>query len=176
MGKVLLVIGFVLAFGAGVAMGPKLWTPAVAAPASRPGAGPASWLKTELNLDPAQQEQMERIWSETAHRTRREHDDRKRQLVKERDEAVSALIRAEDREKYDGVLKKFSDGNAALEREWRNSFADAVERTKQILTPEQRRKYEEFLKARGAERAAREKEQGRRGDDRATSRPGPEKP
>jgi Spy/CpxP family protein refolding chaperone len=174
MGKVLLVIGFVLAFGAGVAMGPKLWTPAVAAPASRSG-GPASWLKTELNLDPAQQERMERIWQETAHRTRREHDERKRQLVKARDEAVSALVRAEDRGKYDAVQKTFADGNAALEREWRNSFADAVERTKQILTPEQRRKYEEFLKARGAERAAREKEQGRRVDDRATSRPGPEK-
>jgi len=175
MGKLLVVIGFVLAFGAGVAMGPKLWHPAVAAPTTRP-AHQASWLKAELNLNAEQQEQMEKIWSETAHRSRHEQDEARRRLVKERDEAVTALIPDGDRAKYAEAQKKFSEGNAAIEREFRNSFANAVERTKQILTVEQRRKYEELLKARGAERAARDREQGRRVDDRATSRPGPEKP
>jgi hypothetical protein len=50
-----------------------------------------------------------------------------------------------------------------------------VERTKQILTVEQRQKYEELLKNREAEHAARDRETGRRVDDRATSRPGAEK-
>jgi hypothetical protein len=174
MSKLLVIMGFVLAFGAGLAMGPQLWQRSVAAPTTRPG-HQVSWLKAELNLSAEQQDQMEKIWAETAHRAPREQADRRRQLARERDEAIAALVRPEDQEKYSQALKTFSEGNAALEREWRNYFANGVERTKAILTPELRRNYEELLKNGGAERAAREREQGRRVDERATSRPGSEK-
>src|SRR5438552_1243603 len=174
MAKLLLIVGFLVSFGAGVAIGPKLWHDAVAMPATRP-TNRGGWLTTELSLSPEQQEQMKTIWSDTAHRGGREQEDRRRQFRKERDDAIAALIKVEEKEKYDQVLKIYADRNAAMEREWRNSYLAAVERTKQILTPEQRRKYEELLKNREAEHAAHERETGRRVDDRATSRPGPEK-
>jgi Spy/CpxP family protein refolding chaperone len=174
MAKLLLIIGFVMAFGAGLLIGPKLRQEAAAAPATRP-ARPGGWLTTELNLTPDQQEQMKKIWSETAHRGNREQEDRRRQFRKERDDAIAALISPGDKEKFDQVLKTYAEHNAAMDREWRNSYLAAVERTKQILTVEQRQKYEELLKNREAEHAARERESGRRVDDRATSRPGPEK-
>jgi Spy/CpxP family protein refolding chaperone len=174
MAKLLLIIGFAMAFGAGVLIGPKLWHQAAAAPTTRP-TRQGGWLTTELNLTPDQQEQMKKIWSETAHRGNREQEDRRRQFRKDRDDAIAALISPADREKYDQVLKTYAERNAAMDREWRNSYLAAVERTKQILTSEQRNKYEELLKNREAEHAARERETGRRVDDRATSRPGPEK-
>jgi len=174
MVKLLLIIGFMMAFGAGLLIGPKLRHEAAAAPATRPS-HQGGWLTTELSLTPDQQEQMKKIWSETAHRGNREQEDRRRQLRKERDDAIAALISPGDKDKFDQVLKTYAEHNAAMDREWRNSFVTAVERTKQILTVEQRQKYEELLKNREAEHAARERETGRRVDDRATSRPGPEK-
>jgi Spy/CpxP family protein refolding chaperone len=174
MAKLLLIVGFLVSFGAGVAIGPKLWRQAAAMPTTRP-AHQGGWLTTELSLSTEQQEQLKTIWSDTAHRGGREQEDRRRQFRKEREEAIAALIKVEDKEKYDQVLKVYADRNAAMEREWRNSYLAAVERTKQILTPDQRRRYEELLKNREAEHAARERETGRRVDDRATSRPGPEK-
>src|SRR5258706_5224053 len=174
MAKLLLIIGFLVAFGAGVAVGPKIWHHAIAAPTTRP-THQGGWLTTELNLTPDQQEQMKKIWSDTAHRGNREQEDRRRQFRKDRDDALAALISPKDRDTYDQVLKTYAERNAAMDREWRNSYLAAVERTKQILTVEQRNKYEELLKNREAEHAARERETGRRVDDRATSRPGPEK-
>ncbi len=133
------------------------------------------WLATELNLNADQEKELNQIWSETAHRGGREQEDRRRQFRKERDEAIAALISPQDKDKYDQLLKIYADRNAAMEREWSNSYHAAVERTKQILTVEQRHKYDELLKNREAAHAARERETGRRVDDRATSRPGPEK-
>jgi len=175
MVKLMVVIGFLVAFGAGMAVRPRILPPEThTTPASRPS-GPTAWLRTELSLSPEQEEQLKRIWSETAHRGGREQDERRRQFRKERDDAIQALIRPADKETYEQITKAYADRNAAMEKEWRASFQAAVERTKQILTPEQRRRYEELLRSREAERAAREHEQGRRVDERATSRPGTDK-
>jgi Spy/CpxP family protein refolding chaperone len=133
------------------------------------------WLTSELNLTPQQQEQMKKIWSETAHRGSREQEDRRRQIRKDRDDAIAALIQPQDKEKFELALKTYSDQQSAMDKEWRASFERAEEKTKQILNPEQRKKYEEMLKNREAERAARERDQGRRVEDRATSRPGSDK-
>jgi len=92
-----------------------------------------------------------------------------------RDDAIAALISPQDQDKYDQLLKTYADRNAAMEREWSNSYHAAVERTKQILTVEQRRKYDELLERHGPPHGSHEHETGRRVDDRATSRPGPEK-
>jgi uncharacterized membrane protein len=176
--KVLLVVGFLVAFGAGVVIGLELRQPAQATtvvPATRP-TGPGSFLTAELGLSPDQQEQMKKIWSETAHRGGREQDDRRRQSRKERDDAILALVRPEDRPKYDAVVQAYLDRQAEMEKEWRASFQTAVEKTKRILTPEQGRKYEDFLKKREAERGSRpEHDSNRRAEGRATSRPASEK-
>jgi Spy/CpxP family protein refolding chaperone len=164
MTKVLLVIGFLVALGAGVIIGMELRQPAsatanVPAPAATRGAtgagGPGGMLTARLGLTPEQQEQMKRIWSETAHRGGREADERRRQFRKERDDAIAALVRPEDRPKYDAAVQHYADRQAAMEREWRSSFQAAVEKTKAILAPDQAKRYEEFLKEREADRVAR---------------------
>lgn len=174
MTRLLLIIGFVFSFGAGVLLGPRLMRATQTTPATQPSRRDG-WLTSELNLTAQQQEQMKKIWSETAHRGSREQDERRRQIRKDRDDAIAALIPAAEKEKFDAVLKTYADQQAAMDKEWKVSFEAAVEKTKQILNPDQRKKYEDMLKNREAERAAREQNQGRRVEDRATSRPGSEK-
>jgi hypothetical protein len=137
-------------------------------------------LTARLGLSPEQQEQMKRIWSETAHRGGREAEERRRQYRKDRDDAIAALIRPDDKPKYDAALQQYADRQAAMEKEWRSSFAAAVEKTKAILNPDQAKKYDEFLKEREADRVARnsttsstaEHDNNRRPPDtRATTRP-----
>jgi LTXXQ motif family protein len=185
MGKLIVVIGFVIAFASGwvVALKTHMASPAesqVAPGASTsPGPGRHGWLTTELNLRPDQQEQMKKIWSDTAHRGRQEMEDRRRAFRKERDDAIAALVRPEDRAKYEQIQKSYAEHNAQLERESRASFQSAVEQTKRILDPAQQQKYDQILKRQEAERASHEREQqNRRAADeqqRATSRPGAEK-
>jgi Spy/CpxP family protein refolding chaperone len=174
MTKLLLIIGFVFSFGAGVLLSPRLMQTTHAVPATQ-ASHREGWLTSELNLTPLQQEQIKKIWSETAHRGSREQEDRRRQIRKDRDDAIAALIQPPNKEKFELVLKTYADQQSAMDREWRASFLRAEEKTKQILNQDQRKKYEEMLKNREAERAARERDQGRRVEDRATSRPGSDK-
>ncbi len=171
--RLVLVIGFLFAFSAGLVVGLQVRREAAAAPATRPTRH--GFLTAELGLSPDQEEQLKKIWSETAHRGGREQEDRRRQFRKERDEAVAALIKAQDRDKYVEAINTYTKRTDALQEEWRSSFQSAVEKTKQILTPEQRTKYEDLLKRQEAERSSRDREQGRKVDDRATSRPVPGK-
>jgi Spy/CpxP family protein refolding chaperone len=186
MAKLLMVVGFLIAFGAGMVVGPRVLNPASALPATRPS-GHNGWLTTELNLNPEQQEQLKRIWSDTAHRGNHEQEDRRRQYRRERDEAIAALIHPEDKGDYDQILKTYSEKVGEMEREWRTSFQASVEKTKQILTPAQRARYEELLKRGGAGGPPGpgpgpgpgphgEHDQNRRVDEHATSRPGTDKP
>jgi Spy/CpxP family protein refolding chaperone len=119
---------------------------------------------------------------------RHQQDQRRAQFRKEREDAIAALIPAADRGKYDEVQRVHAQHMADLEKELRASWQKGVEETRKILTPEQRVKYEEFLKRREAERASaggsgrdrgdhdqQQQQQNRRADERATSRPGAER-
>ena len=154
--KLLILVGFVLAFAAGMVVGAgrrdvttsSAASPNGNAPTTNPSTRPSrhrGFLAAELNLTPEQQEQMNQIWSETARRGGRERDDERRQLRKEREDAIAALIRAEDRAKYDQVLSSYTQQMESLDGQQRANFQAAVERTKQLLTPEQRTKYEALL-------------------------------
>jgi Spy/CpxP family protein refolding chaperone len=186
MTRIVLVIGFIVAFSAGLVCGLAVRGHEVqASPAatSRPVApgGPGGLLATELALTPEQREQMKRIWGENARTLRHQQDQRRTQARKERDEAIAALVRPEDRERYDRVLRTHTERQAEIERELRASWQNGVEETRMILTPEQRTKYDEFLKRREADRAGgrdrdrEQQQQNRRADERATSRPGAER-
>jgi Spy/CpxP family protein refolding chaperone len=150
MTKIIIIVGFLVAFGAGLVVGVGTHRVAPADPKSKPegpGGGPG-WLTRELKLSPDQQDKMKQIWQDVAHRGGREQDDRRAQLRKERDEAIAALIRPEDLAAYDQVLKNYSDQLAQLDKEWRDAFDTAVTNTEKILTPEQLTKYQEIRKQR----------------------------
>ena len=190
MTKIILIIGFVVAFAAGMVSGlavrgrEVLASPAAATRPTNAG-GPGGLLAAELDLTPEQREQMNKIWRDNARALRHQQDQRRSQYRKERDEAIAALIRPEDRAKYDDVLKAHADRLADVDRELRARWQTGVEETRKILTPDQRAKYEDFLRRREADRAAGggrdrdrdrdHQQQNRRADERATSRPGADK-
>lgn len=164
MTRLFVVIGFLVAFGAGW-MSAYTWRPAAhngPEPQHRSGGGRGSWLAQQLELSPEQQKQMDQIWSEVGGRGRREDPAKRNELRKTRDASISALIRSEDRAAYDKVLSDYTAKIEAMETEWKKAFQQAVERTKEILTPAQRTKYEQLMSR---------WENGGRERGRASSRP-----
>lgn len=159
--KLIVLVAFTLAFLAGLTVGRR--TPrddaqlsAAAAetvlnsPTTAPSRGNRnSWLAAQLNLSADQQEQLKKIWSDVARRGSArdgQQEDPRRKLRRERDEAIAALVRPEDRAAYDRIQTTYTQQSDALEQQWQASYQNAVERTKAVLTDEQRAKYESILK------------------------------
>jgi len=139
--KVLLTVAFVVAFAAGAAVGLLM-----SSPGHRPR-GP-SWLTAELGLTDQQREQMHEIWSEVMRAGGSDRWERRRALAQHRDEAVTALLTEAQREQYDSILRDYGAKMDELDQERKQAFEQAVERTKQILTPEQAKKYDELFEER----------------------------
>ena len=187
--KLAVIFGFLIAFAAGLTVGMATRTAGLASPAAptspatRPaGRGGPGFLIAALSLTPQQADKLREIWSKPP--GPHDFDERRGQLRRERDEAVLALVPAADRSRYDEVQKNYKEQADAIEHEMRAGFEDKVTKTKEILTPEQQAKYEEILKqhcgARGGRgsggpggpfRPDQRPDQGRKGDDRATTRP-----
>jgi len=140
--KLILFACFCAVFAAGAAAGI-----AVGHVATRPR--PGSWLGHELNLTAEQREQMRQIWSSAMKGSPQQDRERREALRKERDDAVKALLTDEQKAHYEKVMQTYSQQTAAMEAERRKAFEEAVERTKQILTESQRKKYEQMLQERG---------------------------
>ncbi len=169
--RIIVIVGFLIAFGAGAVVGIQLRAPTAAKAVPTPPPEQRSWLRTELGLNAEQNEQMKNIW-ETLHASGRGYEDRRHRLRDERDEAIAALLAPSVMGDYDRVLQEYTNKLAALAQERDKAFADAVEKTKAILSPEQRVKYEEFLKRREPDRGDRgPRGPGRRSDSRPVSRP-----
>jgi Spy/CpxP family protein refolding chaperone len=157
MAKIMVVIGFLIAFAAGLAVGVEMRRPSVAQaptplePPTRTTTGPSTrrspggWIASELNLSPEQRKKMDAIWSEVAKGGREEMDKERDALRKQRDEAILALVGTDNKAKYDDIQKNYRDQQQAMERKMRGRFEKAVEETKAILDDEQREKYEKLL-------------------------------
>lgn len=185
MTRLMVMMGFLVAFGAGLTVGMRMQPtpPAVSGPTTRPTTRGSSWLVAELDLTSEQQEQMRQIWSETVGRGRRQVEEQRRQLRQERDRAIEELFGEELKPKYEQILRDYAQRNSELDRQWRSMYQEAVERTRQILTDEQRARYDQ-LRLHEPDRGGREdrpprrddrsnREQTRRGGDRATTLPEP---
>ncbi len=175
--KYLLVLGFAIAFGAGLVIGLEQRVAAPAAPATTQPPRGRGFLTSELNLSPDQQEKMKKIW-EGVRPPGRENQFK---WKKERDEQIAALIRTEDKEQYNRILKTYSDRQEEFNRQVQAAFHNAEQRTKEILDAAQLQKYEKILEThRGPDHGGpgpgpHQRDSNRRGDDRATSRPGSDK-
>lgn len=162
MTRMIVITGFIIAFGAGLMSGIvwKSYGPGGHKPDKR---DPQSWIAEQLGLNPEQQKQMKEIWSGFG--GRRDNWQKREQIRRERDEAIASLIRPEDMAAYDQILEAARQKTEALETEGKERFQEAVEKTKAILTEEQRKKYEELL--------SRGPGHGRDGRDRERDKPGP---
>ena len=136
--KLIVIVCFCAAFGAGLGTGVAV---------TRLGAPPrhGSWLEHELNLTPQQREQMHQIWSQVIGPPGPPQREQRQVLQKERDDAIRGLLKQDQKAQYEEVMKKYAEKLAALDDARKKAFDEAVERTKQILTESQRKKYEELL-------------------------------
>jgi hypothetical protein len=150
MSKLIVLVSFLAAFAAGLAVGVK-WLPrtepsTTAATATRPGRH-GSWLANQLQLTAAQQEQMKKIWSEMPGHWR-ERGDRRRQVFREREDSIAALIGPENKAKYEEIRKQLSEQMTGLERERQEARQRAVEQSNEaiaaLISPENRARYEEI--------------------------------
>ncbi|MGA2265482.1 MAG: hypothetical protein ABSH10_03515 [Phycisphaerae bacterium] len=116
---------------------------------------PRSWLVGELNLTRDQQEQMQKIWSETMESSFRQQEERRAALAKQRDQAIAALLSADQQSKYEAIQQDHARKIEELSADRKKAFDEAVARTKRILTPQQAAKYDELMK--------RQREHGREG-------------
>ena len=157
MTKLIVILGFILSFAAGMVIGTKSrglidtaapantdTRPPTTAPSERHSRG--GWLSQELGLSADQRKQLDAIWSALASRGRNDHDDRRRDFRRERDAAIADLVPSARLGEYDQIINTYNDRVTALEQESREAWQGAVEQTKAILTPEQRTKYEDLLK------------------------------
>ncbi|HEV8291224.1 MAG TPA: hypothetical protein VGP94_04855, partial [Tepidisphaeraceae bacterium] len=114
--RIIVIVGFLIAFGAGAVVGLQLRTaPAQATVQPTQGQRP-SWLRSELGLTPEQNEQMKNIW-EGLHISGRSHEERRHRLRDERDEAIAALLAPSVMGDYDRVLQDYSNKLTALAQE-----------------------------------------------------------
>jgi Spy/CpxP family protein refolding chaperone len=155
MAKLIVILGFLLSFAAGMVIGTRTHglldrsdatttKPPTTAPSDRRTRG--GWLSQELGLSTEQRAQLDKIWSATASRAGSDHEDRRREYRRERDTAIADLVPTARLGEYDQIINTYQDRVAALEAETREAYQQAVEQTRQILTPEQRTRYEDILK------------------------------
>jgi hypothetical protein len=174
--KLVVIFGFLMAFAAGLIVGVN--RPQHVATTAAPGGGitrpsrgdRGSELDTLLSLRPEQKDALKKIWSEMAERGRKQHEERRREFRRQRDEKIQALLSPEQKPSFEKVHKDYDEQNKSLEREMRANFQQAVEATKGVLDPDQRVKYEKFLSERQWDRGPRG---GPGGGDRGPGGGGP---
>lgn len=157
--SIALILAFAAVFGAGTLVGTARHggrqtepTPPESSDGSegRGGGGGASWLSRELGLSPEQRDQMRQIWSELMNANRATNAwEQRREIQRQREQAVREMLGADQQQKFDQINEEYDQKLAELGESQRDAFRQAVERTRQILTPEQAAKYDEFLKRRG---------------------------
>ncbi|HEX4793778.1 MAG TPA: hypothetical protein VH370_08305 [Humisphaera sp.] len=145
--KLAIVLGFALMFIAGLAVGRS---PADnrETPAMSPQRPQHSWLGNQLHLSAEQEKQMKAIWSSTAV-TRPDLPKQFHECDKDRDQAILDLLTPEQRQQFDRIQLDHKDRVEQLNSERSQSMRDAEDQTRQILSEDQRKKYDDILKAHG---------------------------
>lgn len=145
--RMIVLLLFVVAFGAGLTAG-RLWSKQHAPPPHSRG---PSGLAAELGLSDEQREKMIAIWDQVNHSGFDEWRQR-RELQRQRNDAIAALVPAEQHAQLETINENYSQQVSDLFARRRERFAQAVEETKAILNDQQRVKYEAILARREQER------------------------
>ena len=136
--RLLFVACFVVAFAAGATAG-------LVVAKCRRGPHDRSWSMAELNLTSGQRDQMGKIWRDVMEGASKQPDQR-RAITEERDKAIVALLTPQQQAEYEQIVQECNRKLGELSQERNRAFEQAVERTKQVLTPDQAKQYEELMK------------------------------
>ena len=145
----ILLAAFILVLSAGVVLG-RLWAklPMVeSAPTTRPATQP-SWLAEQLGLSPAQGQQVDAIWAETKLQLSKTGE-RRHTLDATREQAVVALLSSDQQKAYEQILTDFRARRAELDKERESLIHSADERSRSLLSDEQKRKWDQLRDSHG---------------------------
>ena len=152
MTKVVVIFGFLIAFVAGLIVGVNRPQPVVSNPGATGGTGPTTRqgrgpgeLDALLGLRPEQKDAMRKIWSETAERGRKEIENRRNDLRRERDEKIEAQLSTDQKASIKQIREAYDQQRDALDAEMHANFQKAVKATRDILDTDQRAKYDQWL-------------------------------
>jgi Spy/CpxP family protein refolding chaperone len=169
--KLMFIPMVVLIFAAGLVVGRITnRVPAVTkAPETRPTTRPhgPSALHDQLGLNAEQRQQMDAIWTDVWKNGN--SFDRRRQLDRERDQAIQALLTPEQKTQYDAIQEANRAKRSELDKEREKLIAEANEKSRALLTDEQKKKWDELTKEMREHRGP----GGPRGRDHGPDRMGP---
>lgn len=147
--KAIFALAFVLAIGAGVALG---MLTARQTPATKGGG--ANWFVEQLQLTANQQKQMEDIWGKLIREKGRVYGEEFRQLQMQREADVAGMFSPEQRSEYDQINQKYAIKGQELWKRFEQEFVHATELTRTILTDNQRKKFDGMIAQYRASRGA----------------------
>jgi Spy/CpxP family protein refolding chaperone len=128
---------------AGSAVKPDNTPPPPMLPPDGPG---EKSLADELQLTAEQRVQMRDIWEGVRDKVHQAFDEAQ-DLQRQRDERIVALLSTDEQKaKFQKLSQEFADRYDQLAKDRDEAFNSAVEKTKKLLTDEQRKKYEQILK------------------------------
>jgi len=162
--RIMLIVAFVAAFAAGAAA-----TTMVSRP-EPPAKGRGPWLARDLNLTDAQREQIEAIWDQAFQEVRKLNLFEQRNALREqREEAVRRLLGESTYTQYREIYDVYHEAVKKIEHDRHVIFEQAKEKTTQLLTEEQKAKWQELMERRTNDRHRR----GGRGDGNGRPQSGP---
>jgi len=178
--KLIVIMGFLLAFGAGLVVGivgSRRWI--ASAGATQTDTVPTqpttrrAGLTQMLKLTPEQAEKWRMVVDPASKEMRHQHEERRNAIRKTRDDAILALLSVPHQAEFQRIMSDYNAASAQLERERPRDFEKMREQLRpqirQILNDEQWNRYEEFFKRMREDH--RRREASRRGDEKATTRP-----
>ena len=139
--KTLILTAFVLVLGAGVVAG-RLWARLPNTAATAEGKSP-NWLVDQLDLTAEQRQQMDVIWADTKQKMDQKAE-RRRVLDHERDQAIADLLGPEQWAAYGRLVDEFRQKRAEVDKERFALVHDANDRSRALLTEEQKAKWDQI--------------------------------
>jgi len=139
--KLVLVLAFILVFGAGAVIGMVQQQHHF----GHDGPHGPGHLADQLGLTSDQQEQMKQIWS-AVDASRHDTWEKRRELQKQRDQEIQSLLSTDQKTRFETIAQQYQKSMAELNLEHDTLVQNAVEKTKSILNDAQRLKYDEIRK------------------------------
>jgi Spy/CpxP family protein refolding chaperone len=146
--NVLAVISFAVVFAAGFFVGQLGWN------ANRVLHHGGASLASQLELTPRQQEDLRKIWNEQLTDTASAAEKRWEEAEDARDAAVRKLLTPDQLKAYNAIEAEHRERAGAFRAELLRKQLDAEARTRSLLTPPQREKFDKLVGERGDAAAA----------------------
>jgi Spy/CpxP family protein refolding chaperone len=145
---ILLSTAAVLVMGAGLVLGrlsARLPEATQLPPTTRPLEHGREWLTDTLDLTPDQHQKMDAIWADVRQQMDKNFD-RRRNLDKDRDTQIRALLTPAQSVAYDKIFADTRAQRADLDKEREQLYRDANERSRALLTADQQVKWDAMSK------------------------------